>query len=88
MWSKTTALGTTTGSGTLSLLTILLLVVGAGEDKIIVWLGWGQAASWLGAVNRLLGDIDAGTTPTEEELHCSPPGGKHGATLGLHAWSC
>ena len=58
-----------------------------GGDKIIVWLGWGQAASWLGAVSRLLGGTDAGTTPTEEKNHsgsiAAPPGGKG---LG-HTWS-
>lgn len=86
MWSKTTALGMATSSGMVSPLTILFLAVGAGGEKIIAWLGWGQAASWLGAVSRLLGghrcrrDSCGGEKPPWE--HCSPLGGKG---LG-HAW--
>lgn len=69
MWSKTTALGTATGSGVVSPLTVPLLAVGAGGDKIITWLGWGQAASWPGAVSRLLGGTDVGMNPVEEKNH-------------------
>lgn len=39
MWSKTTTLGTATGSVSVSPLTIPLLAAGAGGDKIIAWLG-------------------------------------------------
>lgn len=53
----------------MSLLTILLLAVGAGGDKIIAWLGWDQAASWLGAVSRLLGGTDVDMTSAEEKNH-------------------
>jgi len=76
-------------------LTVQFLAVGAGGDKEIAWLGWGQAGSWLGALSRLLGDTDSCMTPTEEKNYpgniAAPPAGKgmvhHGAAdAGTRGW--